>query len=320
VCAIGAAVLAGCGYLGEPLPPLANVPARVSDLAAVQRGARIIAQFTVATLTTEGKPIPQPMELDLRVGPSEPFNLGEWESHAKAVSEAPSKDGIARYEILSAEWAGKSVVIGVRTIAGNGKASGWSNFVTVPVIPALAKPSALTAEATAGGVKLLWQAPDGSFRVFRKPEGAEGYALAATVTRREWVDADAEYGKRIEYLVQGIRDVGDNHTAESDLSDVAALTPEDKFPPAAPAGLHATAAPASIELSWEPNSESDLASYRIYRALGGGAFEKVGDVSAVPAYSDRTVERGKQYRYAVTAVDRAGNESGRSPVVEASVE
>src|SRR5438067_1335818 len=44
----------GCGYIGEPLPPLANIPARVNDLAAVQRGSRIFVQFTIPSHTTEG--------------------------------------------------------------------------------------------------------------------------------------------------------------------------------------------------------------------------------------------------------------------------
>jgi len=50
-----AAVLSGCGYVAGPLPPLANIPARVTDLAAVQRGGKLIVQFTVPQLTTEGR-------------------------------------------------------------------------------------------------------------------------------------------------------------------------------------------------------------------------------------------------------------------------
>lgn len=52
--AAAALLTAGCGYVGGPLTPLANVPSRVIDLAAVQRDSRIIVQFTVPRLTTEG--------------------------------------------------------------------------------------------------------------------------------------------------------------------------------------------------------------------------------------------------------------------------
>ena len=67
--ALAALGAAGCGYIGEPLPPLANVPARVTDLAAMQRGSRIVVSFTVPRLTTEGMPLKAPA-LELRIGAS----------------------------------------------------------------------------------------------------------------------------------------------------------------------------------------------------------------------------------------------------------
>ena len=66
--ALAALAAAGCGYVGEPLPPLANIPGRVTDLTATQRGAHLIVQFTVPQLTTEGIAIKAPLQLDLRAG------------------------------------------------------------------------------------------------------------------------------------------------------------------------------------------------------------------------------------------------------------
>jgi hypothetical protein len=298
---------------------LANVPARVSNLAAVQRGSRIIAQFPVPALTTEGKPIPEPAKLDLRAGPAGDFEEKAWAASATQISPAPITNGIARYEIPTAPWVGKEVILAARVVAGNGKAGGWSNFVVVPVVAAPEKPAAVTPEASADGVKLTWRAQGSQFRVFRKPEGATEFSLAATVDQPQWIDPDAEFGKRTVYLVQTVVKLGDK-LAESDLSDEVPITPEDKFPPAAPKDLHATAGPASIELNWEPNTESDLAGYRVFRSAGGGAFEKVAELQAIPSYSDRTAQRGKPYRYAVAAFDRAGNESARSAPVEAIIE
>jgi|ERR1041385_6939892 len=322
VCAFGAALLAaGCGYVGEPLPPLANVPERITTLAAVQRGGKIIAQFTVPLLTTENKPIPGPTRLDLRAAPAEPFDENDWAAHASQIpppSESPN--GIARYEIPASQWKGKDVILGVRMVAGNGKAAGWSNFVVVQVQPPPERPTEVTAAATANGVRLTWRAQGSQFRVFRKPAGAPDFALAATVERPEWVDAEAEFGKRTSYLVQTVVTLGENKFAESDLSDETSITPVDTFPPAPPAGLRATAGPSSIEVSWEPGPENDLANYRVYRAVGGGAFEKIAELPPVPSYSDKATEQGKSYRYQVTAVDRAGNESPRSAIAEAARE
>ena len=65
--------------------------------------------------------------------------------------------------------------------------------------------------------------------------------------------------------------------------------------------------------------EEDLNGYRVYRAEGNGAMEKIADVAAVPSYSDRKVEHGKTYHYAVSALDKTGNESARAGPVEATL-
>ena len=216
------------------------------------------------------------------------------------------------------EWIGKEIIFGVRIAGGNGKQSAWSNFVVLPIVQPPAQPASVAAVATAAGVRLTWKAPGADFRVFRKEEGAD-YALATTVQQPEWLDTAAEFGKPYSYMVQTIARQGDK-TAESDLSDPVSLTPVDTFAPAAPAGLHASTAPNSIELNWEPNQEPDLNAYRIYRAFGAGAFEKLADVSVVPSYSDHAIEAGKTYRYQITALDKAGNESQRSAVLEVVVQ
>jgi hypothetical protein len=309
-----ALLFTGCGYIGDPLPPLANVPRRINDLAAVQRGGRVIVQFTVPDLTTEDHPIPVPVKIDLRAGAADPFDENRWAADARQIPPGPVPNHIARYEIPCTEWTGKDIVFGVRIFGANGKQSGWSNFVVVPVLSAPTKPGAVSATATAGGVRLTWQADGAEFRVFRKFEGGE-YVLAATVQKPEWLDSQAEFSKPYSYMVQTVARK-DSHIAESDLSEAITFTPVDTFPPATPAGLRASAAPNSVELTWDGNTEPDLSAYRVYRATVGGAFEKIADVSAVPSYSDRAVEPGKTYRYAISAIDRSGNESSRSAVVE----
>jgi hypothetical protein len=135
----------------------------------------------------------------------------------------------------------------------------------------------------------------------------------------EWTDTATEFGTRYTYVVQSIVKLDNRKEAESDLSDEASIVPRDIFPPAAPQGVQASSAPNSIELNWERNTEEDLNGYRVYRGEGNGALEKIADVSAVPSYSDRKVEHGKTYRYAIAAVDRAGNESPRSAPIEVAM-
>jgi hypothetical protein len=312
-------LLTGCGYPGDPLPPLANVPSKIRDLAAVQRGSRLIVHFTPPALTTEGMPVPAPLRLDLRIGTAvTPFSADTWAAQARQIPEVPVKNGLAEYEIPAAEWAGKEVTIGARAIGSNRKDSGWSNLVNLAVLPAQERPTGLAAEATAEGVRLTWRGGEGRYRVFRRGPNDKEFALTETVDGPQWLDRTAESGKPYAYLVQRIAPAGSGF-AESELSETATITPIDTFPPAPPTGLRAIAAAQSIELTWERNVEEDLAGYRIYRATGDAAFEKLADTSVLPAYSDRAVEAGKTYRYQVTAVDRAGNESGRSAAATAGI-
>ena len=312
--ALAAALLTSCGYIGDPLPPLANVPTSVTDLAAIQRGAFVIAHFTVPQVTTELRPIPQPLTFDLRIGAAaEPFDSNEWAAHARHIPAPEITGTLATYKIPAAGWTGKDAILAVRITAANGKQTAWSNFVVVPVIAPPAKPEAVTAISTAQGVRLTWRGA-GDFRILRKNESGE-FVQVAEARAPEWTDTTTEFGKRYTYAVQAIVKAGDKQ-AESEVSEEASITPVDTFPPAVPAGLRADPAPMSIELAWNRNTEPDLAGYRIYRAVGNGALEKLAESSQVPAYSDRAVEHGKTYRYAIASVDRAGNESARSGIVE----
>lgn len=318
----GVLILTGCGYIGDPLPPLANVPVTVANLAAVQRGSKLIAQFTIPAVTTENKPIPKPLTLDLRAGPSpsEPFDINQWATAGRHFPAPDLAGPIARYEIpIAGEWTGKGVILAVRVTGGNGKQTAWSNFALVQVVPAPEMPSAVTPAAAPDGVRLTWQARGSWFRVFRKAEPDSDFVRVADVQQPAWTDTTAEYGKRYAYVVQTIAKLEEGKEAESDLSVEAPITPEDKFAPAAPTGLAARSAPASIELAWDRNPEPDLNAYRIYRATAGAPFEKLADVSVIPTYSDHAVEPGKIYQYVITALDRTGNESNRSTPASAQV-
>ena len=58
----------GLRLCGRPLAAAEEHSGSIADVAAVQRGGRLIVQFTPPTLTTEGLPVPTPLRIDLRVG------------------------------------------------------------------------------------------------------------------------------------------------------------------------------------------------------------------------------------------------------------
>lgn len=74
-------------------------------------------------------------------------------------------------------------------------------------------------------------------------------------------------------------------------------------------------------LTWNKNTEADLAGYNVYRRIGSAPVK--GDVKvnaalipgATPTYVDSVSVDG-DYFYEVTAVDTAGNESAFSTAVD----
>jgi hypothetical protein len=135
-------------------------------------------------------------------------------------------------------------------------------------------------------------------------------------------DTDFEFNQTYVYVVRSVATGGS--ALESGDSTPVAVSPRDTFPPAAPVGLVAaqltgdTAGSAVVDLSWSISPENDVAGYRVYRTEADAVRGQplIPDLIPTPAFRDTTVQTGHKYRYSVTAVDRAGNESAEStPVI-----
>ncbi len=82
--------------------------------------------------------------------------------------------------------------------------------------------------------------------------------------------------------------------------------------PVPPAGLSASAESSStVSLSWQTNTEEDLAGYKVYR--DNTQIADVGKTYTV--YTDNAVHPGITYIYQVTAYNTSGRESTKSPPV-----
>jgi hypothetical protein len=341
-----ALVLAGCGYPGEPLPPALNRPVRATDVAAVQRGSRIVVQFTVPEETTENLPLRGAPDIELRVGPlpEGDFSFAKWETASQRIpaaeihteeivpaapatetakKKASRKKGRnvrmkparlhATAEVDATKFYGQSVVIGVRVHGSRGQDIGWSRLESLKLVPALPVPEALAAADAPDAVRLDWHAGAPEYRIYRRPAGDAEFRQIGTSDKPFYIDSTIDYGKTYEYQVQSIEKTGEQY-AESERSSVVSLKPADRFPPAVPAGLTAVPGARTIELVWERNTERDLASYQVMRD-----GKKIAEGLTAPAYSDRDVKAGVRYRYQIAALDTAGNLSAFSGPVEAAI-
>lgn len=302
--------LTGCGSVGEPLYPALHIPAPVTDLAVVEQGANLAIRFTVPQLTTEGLPVKDIGMVDLRVGPNPPngWNVDAWAAGATSVRvPTPAGPGPVQAKLPAAKFIGSEVIVAVRISNSKGKDAGWSTPKTLRVESPLADPTNFHVAADPKGVALTWSASAPSqFRIFRKTEQQPQPVLLATANAPNYTDISAEFGKTYQYSIQAVRE-----NIESERVGPETITPVNKFPPSTPTGLTVSAGIGSLELVWNRNTEPDFKEYRVLRSEESGPFVEIARGLDAPAYSDRSVQSGKHYRYEVTAV--AQNDQSSMP-------
>ncbi|MEI9813716.1 MAG: hypothetical protein WDO18_14160 [Acidobacteriota bacterium] len=305
--------------VGPPLPPALNIPQPIADLRTEVTGDKIIVHFTPPALTGERLPITKLRAIELLIGPSDPnFSQQRWASTAHRYALSVDDLGPRDFSVPSTEWAGKEIVIGARTIGPSGRASDWSNLNILNVNAPLATPRLDAPRATAKGVALTWSGDAQRYRILRATLSDPEPKLepVGESTARDFVDPDAEFGTRYRYVILGLG----GESQQSLPSEPVEIQPVDTFGPATPTGLSAVAGVTSIDLSWTQNTEDDLAGYNLFRAVDDGPFTLVLGGIAVPAFTDPNVQSGKRYRYTLSAVDKTGNESQRSPETATRIE
>lgn len=219
-------------------------------------------------------------------------------------------------QLDASKYTGKTLAVGVRVHGPQGRDDGWV-IASLEVLPVLPVPRNLQAADAPSAVHLQWSADAPAFRIFRRlapvNETAEWLQIGDS-TQASFDDKAFDYGKKWQYYVQSVRKAGDNWM-ESDASETIEWTPKDIFPPAVPTGLEVISGVKTIELSWDPVSDSSLKGYRVYRN-----GQKIAGDLATPAYSDKDVVTGTKYSYQVSAVDEAGNESEKCAPMDATLE
>jgi hypothetical protein len=76
--------------------------------------------------------------------------------------------------------------------------------------------------------------------------------------------------------------------------------------------IHGLLFAGQIRIAWDPNSEEDLAGYRIYYGTASGEYGKPVTIAKETTYTIAGLITGQTYYIAVTAYDTSNNESGYS--------
>jgi hypothetical protein len=129
-------------------------------------------------------------------------------------------------------------------------------------------------------------------------------------------DRRIEWGAERCYAVRSIVIV-DSLPIESETGERTCKTLKDTFAPKPPKGVTAVASEGSINLIWDANTEADLSGYLVLRgSVDSGSLLAITKTPIQETTFTDSVPAGTRYRYAVEAVDKAGNASAASATVE----
>jgi hypothetical protein len=333
------------------MPPSLNLPDPVNDLTAVRAGNQVSLTWTMPKRNTDKLFLKS--DIPVWVCRKE---LTEACTHVDAnLLFAPGASGAFTETLPPALTTGapRPITYFIELPNRKDRSAGLSNGAVVLAGQAPAAVANLTAEVRKDGVilrwtpgsddqighesirlhrKLLTKAPESSQKprkdLFTEPSAAQEQSLIVESGRAgRALDKDIRFGEAYEYTAQLVARVKtDSKIFElaGPLSAPVRVEVLDIFPPSAPIGLAAVAsAPGdgiagAIDLSWQPNTETDLAGYIVYRRTGGEGWQRISPAQPIvgPAFHDTGIQPGRTYSYAVTAIDLGGHESARSADVE----
>lgn len=193
----------------------------------------------------------------------------------------------------------------VRAVNSIGSSPPSNETDATPNMVVPAAPTGLTATRGNATISLAWNAVLGAtgYQVFQgTTPGGEGSNPVSVPAGTAFTDTGLINGTIYYYQVSA-----SNSAGTGSRSTEASATPLS--PPAAPAGLTATAGNTQVSLTW--TASADAVSYNVKRAtVSGGPYVTVTSPSGASA-TDTGLVNGTTYYYVVSAVNASG-ESGNS--------
>jgi hypothetical protein len=349
IIAFCASLVAGCGRVGPPLPPI-KYKALVPEMLQVrQRGTNLVltwpkpgviamqnSKVSRAEILRRDEQIDAPLRL-----PEEKF-LEE----ARVIGIIPSKDitdaeANTLYFTDTLPTSGISMLryrYAIRYTNLSGATLPLSNYALLEPTTSIAKaPEGINTELTQEAIKLNWSAPTANldqtqparivgYNIYRrsKDSGFSDQPInSSLVTATSFEDHQFKFGNNYFYIVRSVSPSKDK-TIESPDSVEISIKTKDTFAPLSPGNVTGAAAVSIVSLFWPANTEKDLRGYFVYRAEKQDAprseWTKLTPAAiTTTTFRDERAQVGKTYVYFITATDIASNESNPSEGVEVEV-
>jgi len=332
-------LLVGCGRRGSPVVPVLVEPSAPVDFQAQVQRRTVILTWSRPATNVDGTPLKSLDAFRISRQQQAP-QTGALSVIATVKADQPTNAVVSgsRYAFTD-----ERVEVGARygyqieSVNRRGIIGPPSSEATILVSVEIESPSGLRAEPGERTIRLSWSAPtrraDGSvltairgYNIYRgvnpgryDPRPVNRQPLPAT----EFHDPDLVNDQTYYYVVRAVENQDPPWQEGLQSAEVSAV-PVDLTPPAPPRGVRAVPGPgAVVALSWEPNRESDLLGYLVYRSDGPHRrpVPLIQTPFSAPALYDRSVQSGGRYLYTVTAVDASArrNESAASAEVEVIV-
>jgi len=306
-----------CGVKAPPLQPVLKLIPPVENLNFYQKGNSLLASISFPESYSDGTPLEiKKVRLHYKFYKSnkiidsrrflkesilEDFVL---EERKNLVFKKEMKDFPGKFYISIFFWDSR------------GKRSPMSKIFEFDVKEPLKPPKNLEAKVEENGINLKWEAEKdkeklGFFLYFS--EGKEFKRVnQEPLLKNEFVFKDFTWDREYRFKVSSIYE----KFYESNDSEEISIVPVDKFPPPPPQNLVAIPEEGFILLRWDKIEVGDLEKYNVYREEDGKRKLLTLNGTKSTEFEDRTGEKGKIYKYFVTAVDKKGNESLPSNSVE----
>jgi hypothetical protein len=322
-------LMAGCGKRGAALPPEPRGPFPPLDLELRQIGDQVQVTFDLPAPRSRDK-LSQTLTAAFLVrvdqtGSTDPPDPDRFRRRGQEIAaiDIQESGGNARRlfqdaALVQDESVSKVWWYGVRLEDRRGRSSPLAVAGSIQPVAFPNVPEEPQLEMTAEGVRLRWAT--GNVNIYRAVLGNDAPRQPinhAPVAAGEYLDTTVTVGETYSYVLRTAA-AGRNPFQESESSPAGVVHAVDLFPPAPPTRPVAVQEGAVVRLFWDPNTEKDLAGYRLYRKLQAGDW-KMLQTGLIPGTSwiDPDVHTGDRILYRVTAVDLAEpvNESGYSEEV-----